>query len=55
MRAAENAFNYSVLGRRGFETLAGLIDTSVCYDFTYSALDDAVEMFSSLKPKAAIA
>lgn len=55
MRVAENAFNYSVLGHRGFETLARLIDTSLCYDFTYSVLDDAVETFSSLKPMAAIA
>lgn len=55
MRVAENAFNYSSLGSRGFETLAGLIDTCLCYDFTYSALDDAIETFSNLKPVASIA
>lgn len=52
MRVAENAFNYSILGQRGFEALAGLIDASSCYDFTYGVLDDAVEVFSSLEPKA---
>lgn len=55
MRVAENAFNYSSLGSRGFETLARMIDTSLCFEFTYSALDDAVETFSSLKPMASIA
>jgi hypothetical protein len=52
MRVAENAFNFSTLGNRGFEPLAGLIDASVCYDFSYGAVDEAVEMFSSLKSRA---
>jgi HprK-related kinase A len=52
MRVAENAFNYSLLGSRAFETLGMVIDGSQCYDFTYSALDDAIEVFSSLKPMA---
>jgi HprK-related kinase A len=50
MRVADNAFNYSVLGLRGFESLAGLIEMSQCYDFTYSNLDDAIEKFDALKP-----
>jgi hypothetical protein len=50
MRVADNAFNYSLLGTKGFETLAGLIDGSLCYDFTYSVLDDAIETFNALKP-----
>ena len=53
MQVAENAFNYSTLGSRGFETLAKLIDVSVCYEFTYSVLDDAIETFAALKPPAA--
>jgi len=53
MQVAENAFNYSTLGSRGFETLAKLIDASVCYEFTYSVLDDAIETFAALKPVAA--
>lgn len=50
MRVADNSFNYSLLGVRGFETLSGLIDASLCYDFTYSKLDEAIETFSALKP-----
>lgn len=50
MRVAENSFNYSLLGARGFETLSGLIDASLCYDFTYSKLDEAIETFAALKP-----
>lgn len=50
MRVADNAFNYSLLGVRGFDAMAGLIDTCQCYDFTYSNLDDAIKTFSALKP-----
>ena len=50
MRVADNAFNYSLLGVRGFETMAGLIDASLCYDFSYSVLDEAIETFAALKP-----
>jgi len=49
MRVADNAFNYSLLGIKGFETLAGLIDRCRCYDFTYSNLDEAVAVFAALK------
>lgn len=49
MRVADNAFNYSLLGVQGFETMAGLIDASLCYDFTYSILDEAIETFAELK------
>lgn len=50
MRIADNAFNYSLLGKKGYETMANLIDASLCYDFTYSNLDDAIEAFDALKP-----
>lgn len=50
MRIADNAFNYSLLGVKGFEAMAGLIDASLCYDFTYSNLDEAIETFAALKP-----
>jgi hypothetical protein len=50
MRVADNSFNYSLLGIKGFETLAGLIDKSLCYDFTYSKLDEAIETFAALTP-----
>lgn len=50
MRVADNAFNYSVLGMKGFETLTNLVDASRCYDFTYSILDEAIEIFATLTP-----
>lgn len=52
MQVADNAFNYSLLGTRGFETLAGLIGRSSSHAFTYSVLDEAIDMFAALKPPA---
>lgn len=43
-----NAFNYALLGRTGFETLADVITATDCYDFRYSRLDDAVQVFDQL-------
>lgn len=48
LRVAENAFNYSLLGAAGFDSVAGLIDTADTFDFTYSALDDAIAVFTEL-------
>ena len=45
---AENAFNYSTLGETGFEVVSRLVDQCDCYDFTYSRLDDALEVFDWL-------
>lgn len=44
----ENAFNYSVLGELGFDAAWRLVQRSRCFDFTYSALDDAMEVFDWL-------
>lgn len=52
MQVAANAFNFSSLGKRGFDVLANTVDASLCYDFRYSRLDDAVATFAALKPKA---
>jgi len=49
MRMVENAFNYSLLGPQGFQTMANLIDACDCYEFTYSNLDEAVAVFAGLK------
>jgi len=49
---AENSFNYNVLRREGFDLLGGVIDSSDCYHFTYSNLDEAVEIFDALKPSS---
>ncbi|MGZ5819061.1 MAG: HprK-related kinase A [Burkholderiaceae bacterium] len=54
MRVADNAFNYSTLGIKGFETLAKVIDTSQCYEFSYSTLDDAIETFENLQPRVSL-
>jgi hypothetical protein len=50
MRVADNAFNYSILGKRGFDVLATVMDGCTCYDFTYSVLDDAITTFDGLHP-----
>jgi|CXWL01.1.fsa_nt_gi HprK-related kinase A len=49
LELGRNAFNYALLGRVGFETLAGVVAQCECYDFEYSALDDAVEVFAALE------
>lgn len=49
---ATNAFNYSILGERGFHTTCRLIDGCDCYDFTYSRLEDALEVFDWLSTTA---
>jgi HprK-related kinase A len=46
--AAENSFNYSVLGETGFRTLEGLIRHADCYDFRYGKLEDALLTFEKL-------
>ena len=48
MKIAENTFNYSMLGLRGFQTVSDLIDQCACYTFNYSNLDDAVTRFNHL-------
>jgi hypothetical protein len=52
MAVADNAFNYSLLGTAGFHMLADMIDACDCYDFTYSDLDQAIEVFAALPPPA---
>lgn len=48
MRLAENAFNYGTLGETGFHTIARSLDQCDCYDFVYSRLEDALEVFEWL-------
>lgn len=43
-----NSFNYGLLGRRGFETLAQVVAMCDSYRFEYSELDDAVAVFDAL-------
>ena len=53
MRLVDNAFNYNVHGRSGFDTLAQLIDRCNCYEFSYSRLEDAMAIFANLDEPAA--
>lgn len=48
MYVAENSFNYSVLGESGYNILTRLIDMCQCYKFSYSRLDEAVDLFDSI-------
>jgi len=48
LRLADHAFNYSQYGVKGFEIMAKLIDRCDAYEFIYSRLDDAIQVFDSL-------
>jgi HprK-related kinase A len=48
-RLAGHAFNYSLLGRLGFELTAALVDASQCWDFSYSDLADGLAALDGLK------
>ena len=50
---AQNAFNYSLTGARGFSALGALIDACDCYSFRYSRLDEALARFDQLRAPAA--
>ncbi|MDY0747262.1 HprK-related kinase A [Paucibacter sp. R3-3] len=45
---AEQAFNYDIHGRQGFEATADLVERCECLEFTYSALDEAVQCIADL-------
>ncbi|MEX5745736.1 HprK-related kinase A [Massilia sp. X63] len=47
-RVADNAFNYTVLGDTGFDTLGRLVDGCAGFDFCYSQLDEAIALFETL-------
>ena len=52
MQLVDNAFNYSVHGRRGFDLLTDVADSSDSFEFTYGgALDEAVYLFDDLARK----
>jgi HprK-related kinase A len=53
MYLVKNSFNYNVHGLRGYRTVASLIDRCDCYDFTYSRLEEAVEIFDGFEPPRA--
>lgn len=48
MRVADNAFNYSLLGVKGFETMSGLVGGVQCFDLSYADLDAALAALNAL-------
>jgi hypothetical protein len=48
MQLAENSFNHSAHGHRGFEALSDLVERCDNYDFSYGRLADALAVFSEL-------
>ncbi len=53
LELGRNSFNYSLLGRDGFDVLSKVVTRSDCYQFVYSDFDEAVSIFDSLALKAA--
>ena len=45
----QNAFNYSVHGRRGFHLLADVMQRCACFNLRYSNLDEAIATFGALE------
>ena len=52
MELADHAFNYDLHGRRGFDLLGDVVTGCECFEFDYSALEEAVELFDALAAKA---
>jgi HprK-related kinase A len=50
MQLGRNAFNYGLLGQRGFDALGDVVEASEIYDFQYSDLNQAVAVFDRLCP-----
>jgi hypothetical protein len=45
---AEQSFNFDILGVDGFDTIATLLDQSICYQLTFRRLDHAIEQLDAL-------
>ena len=50
MWLAEQGFNYSVHGEKGFSTLTRIIDEVACHELHYSRLSEAIAAFNALEP-----
>ena len=48
MKLAANSFNYTVLRGVGFAATSRLVDACDCYQFQYSNLEHAIELFDAL-------
>ena len=49
LRVIDNVFNYSVLGRCGFETAGDLVEGCACFDFAYGDLTEAIAAIDALE------
>jgi len=48
LKLVNGSFNYNVLGSRGFETAADLIDACTCHNLDFSDLDPALQLLDDL-------
>jgi len=48
MHLVENAFNYNVHGRVGFDLLAATVDRCECHEFVYGDLEEATDLLNRL-------
>lgn len=48
MQLIENAFNYDIFGREGFDLLGSVVDRSLCYSLEYGDLAEAMALFDRL-------
>jgi len=53
MRLIDQSFNYSLLGREGFDRITHLIDTAEAWSLDYASLDDAREALERLVDEVA--
>jgi hypothetical protein len=49
LQMANNSFNYNILDEQGFNMLADLVERCDCYDFYYSDLNQAIQVFDNLR------
>lgn len=50
LRAGDEAFNYSMLGCAGFETLADVVNECSCFDLRFDNLGEALDALEALAP-----
>lgn len=55
LRLGEQAFNYSLLGMGGFESLSRLMDTCESHTFEYGRLEQALPLFDALAQGRSVA
>ncbi len=48
MQVVQNAFNFNVVGVKGFDALKRVIDDCACYEFSYGQLEQAMGVFDGL-------